>query len=154
MDLICTMCRQPLVALFVAHVPRCLYTALSSFVPAVWINRLDCVESTRPSLWLLTQADDALQCFLEVIAQIAEKRTEIILRRKLPRLFMAYPNYKLALGFGLHHGWAIEGSLGSNHKVRNIAICQHRPLLGFASSAIFTVCVVLCRWMLRTCRRT
>ena len=34
-------------------------------------------------------ADDALQCFLEVIAQIAEKRTEIILRRKLPRLFMA-----------------------------------------------------------------
>ena len=35
-------------------------------------------------------ADDALQCFLEVIAQIAEKRTEIILRRKLPRLFMAY----------------------------------------------------------------
>jgi hypothetical protein len=68
------------------------------------------------------QADNALQCFLEVIAQIAEKRTEIILRRKLPRLFMAYPNYRLALGFGLHHGWAIEGSLGSMHKVRTLPV--------------------------------
>lgn len=73
-------------------------------------------------------ADDALQCFLEVIAQIAEKRTEIILRRKLPRLFMAYPNYKLALGFGLHHGWAIEGSLGSNHKVDASYLSPHVTL--------------------------
>ena len=73
---------------------------------------------TRALCSVAMQADNALQCFLEVIAQIAEKRTEIILRRKLPRLFMAYPNYRLALGFGLHHGWAIEGSLGSMHKVR------------------------------------
>ena len=33
-------------------------------------------------------ADDALACFIECIMEIATKRTEIILRRKLPRLFM------------------------------------------------------------------
>lgn len=78
-------------------------------------NKRPC--NSREQRRRVLQADKALQCFLEVIAQIAEKRTEIILRRKLPRLFMAYPNYRLALGFGLHHGWAIEGSLGSIHKV-------------------------------------
>ena len=87
------------------------------------------VVANQLGLVVVFQADNALQCFLEVIAQIAEKRTEIILRRKLPRLFMAYPNYKLALGFGLHHGWAIEGSLGSNHKVSGVG-CWNRLTCG------------------------
>ena len=60
-----------------------------------------------------TVGDSALDCFIGCIKEIATKRTEIILRRKLPRLFMKYPDYRLALGFGLHHGWAIEGSLGA-----------------------------------------
>ena len=49
--------------------------------------RCSCVKRLCLSCFLpLFQADRALQCFLECIAQIREKRTEIILRRKLPRL--------------------------------------------------------------------
>ena len=69
--------------------------------------------------------DSALDCFIGCIMEIATKRTEIILRRQLPRLFMTYPDYKLALGFGLHHGWAIEGSLGSQFKVDASYLSPH-----------------------------
>jgi hypothetical protein len=31
-------------------------------------------------------------------------------RRKHPRLYMKFPNFKINMGFGLHHGWAIEGA--------------------------------------------
>ena len=30
---------------------------------------------------------------------------------------MKYPDFKVDMGFGLHHGWAIEGAIGSEHKV-------------------------------------
>lgn len=26
-------------------------------------------------------------------------------------------NFKVSLGFGMHYGWAIEGAIGSGHKV-------------------------------------
>ena len=28
------------------------------------------------------------------------------------------PNFKVDMGFGLHHGWAIEGAIGSYDKTR------------------------------------
>ena len=30
---------------------------------------------------------------------------------------MHKPSFKVDMGFGLHHGWAIEGAIGSIHKV-------------------------------------
>ena len=27
------------------------------------------------------------------------------------------PNYSVKIGFGLHHGWAIEGAIGSDFKI-------------------------------------
>ena len=62
-------------------------------------------------------ADHALLSFTEIIREIKSQRTELLLRKKHPRLYMKYPEYKIDMGFGLHHGWAIEGAIGSMHKV-------------------------------------
>lgn len=44
-------------------------------------------------------------------------RTELLLRKRHARLYMTRPNFSVDMGFGLHHGWAIEGAIGSKHKV-------------------------------------
>lgn len=93
--------------------------------PPVSTSSMSLISSPSGESEHAEKADNALDCFISCIVEIATKRTEIILRRKLPRLFMRYPEYKLALGFGLHHGWAIEGSLGSKHKVDASYLSPH-----------------------------
>ena len=34
-------------------------------------------------------------------------------------------DFRLRLGFGLHHGWAIEGAIGSEHKVDASYLSPH-----------------------------
>jgi class 3 adenylate cyclase len=64
-----------------------------------------------------TKADQALKSFVDIIAKLRSRKTELILRKRHPRLYMHRPSFKVDMGFGLHHGWAIEGAIGSVHKV-------------------------------------
>merc|ERR1712167_370159 len=64
-----------------------------------------------------TKADHALRSFIETIKELRSRKTELLLRKKHARLYMKYPDFKVDMGFGLHHGWAIEGAIGSEHKV-------------------------------------
>jgi class 3 adenylate cyclase len=61
-------------------------------------------------------ADMALFSFLKVLAKI-NKMTQILEYRKHPELCERMPGYQTRMGFGLHHGWAIEGAIGSFFKI-------------------------------------
>eukprot|EP01029_Cantina_marsupialis_P014745 TRINITY_DN32357_c0_g2_i1.p1 TRINITY_DN32357_c0_g2~~TRINITY_DN32357_c0_g2_i1.p1 ORF type:complete len:893 (+),score=257.11 TRINITY_DN32357_c0_g2_i1:121-2799(+) len=52
-----------------------------------------------------------IKCFFEL------ERADLLSRQQLDRLEKRMPNYRVRLGFGLHAGWAIEGAIGSVHKV-------------------------------------
>lgn len=64
-----------------------------------------------------TKADQALKSFVDVIEILRSRKTELMLRKRHARLYMHKPSFKVDMGFGLHHGWAIEGAIGSIHKV-------------------------------------
>ena len=61
-------------------------------------------------------ADMALYSFLKVICKI-NKYSHILAYRKNEKLTDAMPGFKVKMGFGLHTGWAIEGSIGSYFKI-------------------------------------
>ena len=61
-------------------------------------------------------ADMALFSFLKVICKI-NKYSHILAFRKNEQLTTAMPGFKVSMGFGLHTGWAIEGSIGSYFKI-------------------------------------
>jgi class 3 adenylate cyclase len=61
-------------------------------------------------------ADLAIFSFLKIIAKI-NKFTHILQYGKDPALNERMPGYKVKMGFGLHQGWAIEGAIGSIHKI-------------------------------------
>lgn len=58
----------------------------------------------------------ALYSFLKVICKI-NKYSHILSYRKNEKLSLAMPGFKVSMGFGLHTGWAIEGSIGSYFKI-------------------------------------
>jgi len=64
-------------------------------------------------------ADKAVLSFLYVIRSI--KCTEDILKYskdpRIVKIFEQEHGYKVNMGFGLHFGWAIEGTVGSKHKI-------------------------------------
>ncbi len=61
-------------------------------------------------------ADRALIGYLHIIKCINTKQN-ILLYRKDIDILNRIPNYKVKMGFGLHIGWAIEGAIGSHHKI-------------------------------------
>lgn len=69
-------------------------------------------------------ADLSFFCFLKVFAEL--NRSEIL--REYPKnalLCERIPNYKVRMGYGLHFGWAIEGAIGSPHKVDASYLSPH-----------------------------
>jgi hypothetical protein len=55
--------------------------------------------------------------FLKIIA--ATNRSPVLACYRLHEgLLQRMPNYRVRMGFGLHKGWAIEGAIGSEFKVR------------------------------------
>jgi len=58
----------------------------------------------------------ALFSFTKIIAKI-NKYSHILEYNKSYELRMRMPNYSVAMGFGLHQGWAIEGTIGSFFKI-------------------------------------
>lgn len=61
-------------------------------------------------------ADLALFSFLKIIAKI-NKLTHILEYSHNEAMNARLPGYKVKMGFGLHQGWAIEGAIGSTHKI-------------------------------------
>ena len=72
-------------------------------------------QSESEDLTLL--ADCALLAFLNIFKKINKSR-KILSYRKDPDIIKKFGNkYSVALGFGLHYGWGIEGAIGSHHKI-------------------------------------
>ena len=70
-------------------------------------------------------ADRALIAYLKVIAEINRNR-QVLIYRSDPRLTQYdSQQYKVRMGFGLHVGWAIEGAVGSLHKVDATYLSPH-----------------------------
>eukprot|EP01083_Nonionella_stella_P147278 464383_1 len=61
-------------------------------------------------------ADQALLAFLKIIIEIRSNK-EIQRYAKIAEIKRILPDWKVSLGFGLHYGWAIEGAIGSKHKI-------------------------------------
>lgn len=62
------------------------------------------------------QADQALLSYMAIIIKINTRRS-LLRFKKDKQLLSHFPNFKVNMGFGLHVGWAIEGAIGSNHKI-------------------------------------
>lgn len=65
---------------------------------------------------LTEAADRALLGYLHIIKCI-NNRPNILVYRTDEDILTRIPNYKVKMGFGLHIGWAIEGAIGSHHKI-------------------------------------
>jgi class 3 adenylate cyclase len=61
-------------------------------------------------------ADFSVYSFLKVIAKI-NKYEHVREYNNLKAIQDKIPGFKLRMGFGLHQGWAIEGSIGSYFKI-------------------------------------
>ena len=53
---------------------------------------------------------------MKIIAKITKSRI-LNKYKENKQLNKRLPNYKVKMGFGLHIGWAIEGSIGSEFKI-------------------------------------
>jgi hypothetical protein len=72
-------------------------------------------ESEAQSEWILeTQlTDNALYAFMKIVVDIENSNATGVLSKyaKNKKLLDRFPQgFKVRMGFGLHHGWAIEGS--------------------------------------------
>ncbi len=61
-------------------------------------------------------ADNAIFGFLDIIKKI-NSYSYILDYSKHPKIVEKLGNFKVDMGFGLHFGWAIEGSIGSIYKI-------------------------------------
>ncbi len=62
------------------------------------------------------EVDLALFSYIKIIAKI-NKLQHILKYSENEAIKRKFPHYKLKMGFGLHVGWAIEGAVGSVHKI-------------------------------------
>ena len=70
-------------------------------------------------------ADHALVGYLKIIAEI-NRNVNVLAYRNEPRLTKSGKEpFKVTMGFGLHAGWAIEGAVGSIHKVDATYLSPH-----------------------------
>lgn len=61
-------------------------------------------------------ADCSVLSCLRIILKI-NKNVNILAYRKNPEILKRLPNFELTMGFGLHLGYGIEGTIGSFHKI-------------------------------------
>lgn len=62
--------------------------------------------------------------YIKCIANINQYK-HILDYSKNKRLCEVIPNFKVNMGFGLHVGWAIEGSIGSFYKIDASYLSPH-----------------------------
>lgn len=72
----------------------------------------------NPGMTMAVQnvCDQALVAFLQTVLHVAYN-DNLDIWRKHKKLLAFDPDYDIDMGFGLHAGWAIEGAIGSPHKV-------------------------------------
>lgn len=61
-------------------------------------------------------AEDAVHAYVSISEELATS-TDLKRWERNKQLRMINPSYKVNLGFGFHVGWAIEGAIGSEHKI-------------------------------------
>lgn len=69
-------------------------------------------------------ADMAVMSFMKILAQI-HKNPKVLKYRQHVGLNSRMPGYSVAMGFGLHAGWAIEGAIGSDFKIDASYLSPH-----------------------------
>ena len=84
-------------------------------------NEIKLVKSSTPAkptdyAYLTDLSDLALMSFLKIICKLNSK-AKILKYRENVTLNQRLNGYKVKMGFGLHLGWAIEGSIGSDYKI-------------------------------------
>jgi len=62
-------------------------------------------------------ADTSVFSFLKIIAKLNKYEQILKYNKKDGALAKAIPGFRVKMGFGIHHGWAIEGAIGSYFKV-------------------------------------
>ena len=88
----------------------------------VWKFPKSEIDNSKDSLLLRKSriventTDLALIAFVKIICEI-NKAPQFLKYRSHPGLNGRLPNYQIKMGFGLHLGWAIEGSIGSEFKI-------------------------------------
>jgi class 3 adenylate cyclase len=68
--------------------------------------------------------DLSVYCVMKIIAKINSYK-QILHYRENKELNDRIPDYSVKMGFGLHIGWAIEGLIGSSHKVDASYLSPH-----------------------------
>lgn len=68
--------------------------------------------------------DLSVYCVIKIIAKIHSYK-QILHYRENKELNERIPDYSVKMGFGLHIGWAIEGLIGSTHKVDASYLSPH-----------------------------
>jgi len=69
--------------------------------------------------------DRALIAFIKVVAEI-RRASDLGAYAKHPKIIPKFGlSYRVKLGFGLHCGWAIEGAIGSKHKIDASYLSPH-----------------------------
>lgn len=83
----------------------------------------------------MSNADRALASAIAVLRDVAASKT-LTAYAKNPRIAARLgADWRVALGFGLHVGWAIEGAIGSRHKVDPSYLSPHVNLAARLESA-------------------
>ena len=65
---------------------------------------------------LRNTADFALLGVLKIFYYLSSE-SSIDEYSRHPRIVKRMPNYRVSLGFGMHYGWAYEGTIGSEFKI-------------------------------------
>lgn len=128
-----TECLQEKVMVFVNHVADIVHDAVVKFGGApnknigdafllVWKkNSFSDIGHTQIDG---CAADRALKSFITIISNISSSKQLAIIASD-SAILHRIPSYEVRLGYGLHIGWAIEGAIGSRHKVDPSYLSPH-----------------------------
>jgi hypothetical protein len=125
--------------LLVWQLPKCTDQDLIKFQTTKKAIHL---SKAHPHYFDMTKtADKALSSFLRIVTEIKKSPTlneyAAKVDKKMREKGVLGPNdppFAVGLGFGLHVGWAIEGPIGSVHKIDNSYLSAHVSLSeGFES---------------------
>ena len=80
------------------------------------LNNYNDYKYSNEEILINQAADCALLGYLNIILWINKKKN-ILIYKTDKDILNKIPGYKVKMGFGLNIGWAIEGAIGSNHKI-------------------------------------
>ncbi|OMJ92736.1 hypothetical protein SteCoe_4489 [Stentor coeruleus] len=69
-------------------------------------------------------ADLALISYIKIISEINRNKT-ILKYNENQSILKKLPNFKVKMGFGMHFGWGIEGTIGSEYKIDASYLSPH-----------------------------